>query len=333
MDAEKMKLHAELSKKLQLARVDCLGIQPNGSVGIGGTSYQFYSKQFLYNLVTRLCRKHHFEINSETIEISEPIEVMVMGKSGEKKMLRTKVTKNYEVVDLDTGHSMRLVSIGEGQTDASADKSFQSASTACDTKFFVSFFRLTDKPDNKKKEEPIAEQPQPQVATRQQEQSDPPPPTVQPSAEKATPSEYRLYVPMFNSTGKKEVDNRQELLDYVDASMKKGTRIDAIITHLKEYRYNELDAYCINGLIHHNNGGKILLAKSKAGKGNLTTAAITEFCRILGQKPNGKTINDIVKAARQYIEQFDYSLEYHHFQGRILAKIVSEQPPTPPTQK
>jgi len=110
--------------------------------------------------------------------------------------------------------------------------------------------------------------------------------------------------------------------------MKKGTHIDAIVKHLTEYRYSELDAYCINGLIHHNSGGKILLAKSKADKENLTTAAITEFCRILGQKPNGKTLNDIVKASRQYIEQYDYTQEYHHFQGRILAKIVSEQPPT-----
>jgi len=326
MDAEQLKLHAELNKKLQAARVDCLGIQPNGAVSIGANSYQFYSKQFLYNLVTRLCRKHHFEVNSETIEISEPIEVMVMGKAGEKKMLRTKVTKNYEVVDLDSGYSIRVVSIGEGQTDASADKSFQSASTACDTKFFASFFRLTDKADNKKKEEPIAEQPQPQVATQQPAQSSPPPPP--PTDAPKPSSDYKLYLPMFNSKGKKEVVTRQELLDYVDTSMKKGTHIDAIVKHLTEYRYSELDAYCINGLIHHNSGGKILLAKSKADKENLTTAAITEFCRILGQKPNGKTLNDIVKASRQYIEQYDYTQEYHHFQGRILAKIVSEQPPT-----
>lgn len=329
MDAEQMKLHAELNKKLQAARVDCLGIQPNGSVSIGGTSYQFYSKQFLYNLVTRLCRKHHFEVNSETIEISEPIEVMVMGKVGEKKMLRTKVTKNYEVVDLATGYSIRVVSIGEGQTDASADKSFQSASTACDTKFFVSFFRLTDKADNKKKEEPIAEQPQPQVATQQPAQSSPPP--APPTDAPKPSSDYKLYLPMFNSKGKLSVDSREYLLTYIDAEMKKGTHIDAIVEHLLEFKYNEVDAYCCNGLLYYNNGGKNLL-KPTAGKLPLTTAATTEFCRILGQKPNGKTLNEIVKAARQYIEQYDYRVEYHHLQGRILAKIVSEQaaklPPT-----
>ena len=329
MDAEQMKLHAELNKKLQAARVDCLGIQPNGAVSIGANSYQFYSKQFLYNLITRLCRKHHFEVNSETIEISEPIEVMVMGKSGEKKMLRTKVTKNYEVVDLDSGYSIRVVSIGEGQTDASADKSFQSASTACDTKFFVSFFRLTDKADNKKKEEPIAEQPQP-IAQQQPAQSSPPPPP--PTDAPKPSSDYKLYLPMFNSKGKLSVDSREYLITYIDAEMKKGTHIDTIAKHILQFKYNEVDAYCCNGLIHYNSGGKNLMLKAKAGKLPLTSEALTEFCRILGQKPNGKTLNDIVKAARQYIEQYDYTLEYHHLQGRILAKIVSEQPPTPPTQ-
>lgn len=300
--------HAALCKKLQAMRLDCLGIKQTGKIEIGNTSYLYYTKQFLYNFITRLGVKHKVNINPETIDASDPIEIIVATRSGEKKMLRTKITKNYEFTDLETGYHIRYMGIGEGQTDAASDKSFQSASTACDTKFYVSFFRITEMPD---------EQPNLQVPYIANKGA---------AVAKAT-KKWSLPMPIVNKRGIISEFNITAIVKWIEKSFTEMMDPKNIACHLIDYMYSTTEAHWFNGAIFSlTTTNKPLLLQCDTTQKKEKLPNFDKFDNIINQNVNGKTVKDIIKEAKEYLQEYDYTDEYYYLHGMILAKVVAKQP-------
>ena len=102
-----------LYEKMYKVMEESEGIEKNMSVGFGSNSYKAVSEASVLNAVKPLLKKHRLILFPVEQEVIDRYDTFTTQK-GESSRLMTQIKSKYKIVDIDTGESEILETVGNG---------------------------------------------------------------------------------------------------------------------------------------------------------------------------------------------------------------------------